>query len=109
MGMEVLDASLQGTGIGRGSGIWWEADVGEGLGVSRADDRGVLRDRDDGGRVTGGLGLFAGVGHEVDPGRLLRTDGSFTRFVKLSAPRWAPNCFGQKIDQYVFFVDLWNQ
>ena len=63
MDMEVLDAGLQGTGIGRGSGIWWEADVGEGLGVGRTDDRGVSRDRDDRGKVTRSLGLFAGVGH----------------------------------------------
>ena len=69
--MEVLDASVQGTGIGRGGGIWWEADVGVGLGASCADDRGVCGDRDDRSKVTGGLGLFAGVGHEVDPGRLL--------------------------------------
>ena len=69
--MEVLDAGLQGAGIGGGSSVWWEANVGLGLGMGDADDRGVCRDRDGGGKVTRGVDLFVGVGHEVDPGRLL--------------------------------------
>ena len=50
--VEVLDASVQGAGIGGGSGVWWEANVGLCLGAGGADDRGVCRDRDGGGKVT---------------------------------------------------------
>ena len=69
--MEVLDVGLQGAGIGGGSSVWWEANVGLGLGAGGADDRGVRRDRDGGSKVTGNADLFVGVGHGIDPGKLL--------------------------------------
>ncbi len=50
-----------------------------------------------------------GAGHKIDLDLQRKSDGFFLRFLKLSAPRWAPNCFGQKMHQRIFFVDLWNQ